>query len=317
LGKVGGNRNFGFGKQMAWAGGQALEDRYGDGRYATVAAHIERWGQFAAWARETAGIRDARDVTRETVAAYGEVLGEQVRQGMTSVAYAQNLLSTVNAVLEALRGDRTIRVSPSGLVGQRNHVRRSAPAGLDRGSVHQCAEPLRAAGHDRVAAVVELARDLGLRVREASLLDARGALRQAETRGAINVTEGTKGGRGRQGGRWVPVFDRAIGSLRRAAAAQGSGRNLVPDEKSWRQWNDYLHRVWAVAREQHRLGKLHDLRAAYACERYKQITGCPAPAVAGHRIADRRADRAVRETISRELGHARVDVAAAYVGSGR
>ena len=30
MGKVGGNRNFGYGKKMAWAGGQALRDRSSD-----------------------------------------------------------------------------------------------------------------------------------------------------------------------------------------------------------------------------------------------------------------------------------------------
>ena len=44
---------------MAWAGKNALADRYGEGRYATRAAHAERWQRFVAFARE-AGIRDAR-----------------------------------------------------------------------------------------------------------------------------------------------------------------------------------------------------------------------------------------------------------------
>ena len=92
MGSIGGNRNFGFGKQMAWAGAQAIGDSYGDGHYATVSAHTERWGQFADWAKATQGVRDARDVNVETVVAYGETLAEQVRQETTSVAYAQNLL---------------------------------------------------------------------------------------------------------------------------------------------------------------------------------------------------------------------------------
>ena len=137
MGNVGGNRNFGFGKQMAWAGAQALRDRYGDGHYATVAAHSERWGQFADWAKATQGVRDARNVSVETVIAYGEILAEQVRQETMSVAYAQNLLSSVNVVLEALRGDRTIRISPAGLVGERSHVRDTPPSGLDRTAVQQ------------------------------------------------------------------------------------------------------------------------------------------------------------------------------------
>ena len=64
MGKVGGERNFGYGKKMDWAGKNALADRYGDGHYATRAAHVERWGQFVSYAK-TEGIKDARAVTRE------------------------------------------------------------------------------------------------------------------------------------------------------------------------------------------------------------------------------------------------------------
>ena len=60
MSKVGGNRNFGYGKQMAWAGKQALKDRYGNGHYGTTASHAERWGQFVAWCRDEPDIRDAR-----------------------------------------------------------------------------------------------------------------------------------------------------------------------------------------------------------------------------------------------------------------
>ena len=99
------------------------------------------------------------------------------------------------------------------------------------------------------------------------MLDARASLRQAETRGEVNVTAGTKGGRGHHVERWVPVSERAMDSLRRAAAVQGTNRNLIPGNKTWRTWNDHLHHVWAAARAHHGLEKLHDLRAAYACER--------------------------------------------------
>ncbi len=59
----------------------------------------------------------------------------------------------------------------------------------------------------------------------------------------------------------------------------------------------------------------HDLRAAYACDRYQQLTGYAAPAVVGARLADRETDVSARKIISAELGHGRIDVVAAYVGS--
>jgi len=150
-----------------------------------VAAHIERWGQFAAWATEALGLRDARDIDAAVLAAYGQSLADKVRQAELSVSYAQNMLSTVNVVLEALRGDRVLRVSPAALVGRRAHVRTEPPLGLERSAVRQCGDRRRAAGHPRVAAIVELAREFGLREREASMLDCRAALRPTKARPGI------------------------------------------------------------------------------------------------------------------------------------
>lgn len=46
MSKVGGGRNFGYGKRLAWAGKNALNDRYGSGHYGTVASHLQRWNLF-------------------------------------------------------------------------------------------------------------------------------------------------------------------------------------------------------------------------------------------------------------------------------
>jgi hypothetical protein len=314
--KVGGHRNFGYGKQMEWAGRQALRDRYGNGHYGTVAGHAERWRQFAAWCRDDRNIRDARAVDADIVQTYGNSLGDKVAAGM-SPAYAQNLLSSVNVVLQAMRGDRQIRVAPADFVGQRSRTRTDPPAGLDRKGVRQCADHLRMNGHERIAALVEVARALGLRLREASLLNARVALGQVKKHGAVNITAGTKGGRGHRVDRWVPVSGAAIGCLVRAAKAQGQARNLIPPDLSWRQWNSKVHHVWASVRDDYGLKKIHDLRAAYACERYQQLTGSAAPVVAGRLCADRSTDRAARQTIAQELGHGRIDVVSAYIGGTR
>ncbi len=234
-----------------------------------------------------------------------------------SRAYAQNLLSSVNVVLQAMRDDRQVRVAPVDCVGQRSRTRINPPAGLDRKAVRQCADQLRQNGRERIAAIAEISRALGLRLKEASLLNARVALDQAKERGAVNITAGTKGGRGHRVDRWVPVPSRAIGCLVQAAKAQGDGRNLIPPDLSWRQWNTKVHHVWASVRDDHGLKKIHDLRAAYACDRYRQLTGSVAPAIADRLCTDRSNDRAARQTIAQELGHARIDVVSAYIGGAR
>ena len=314
MGKVGGARNFGYGKKMDWAGKNALADRYGDGHYATRAAHIERWGQFVSYAKGE-GIKDARAVTREMIRTYGTYLAGQVSSGKMAVAYAQNLLSSVNVVLETLRGDRQLRISPAALVGERRHVRGSAPAGLDRKPVSSAAAALRECNQVGVASVVELARDLGLRFREASLLDGRTALAQARALGRVNITAGTKGGRGREVDRWVPASEQALQSLERAVVLQDKSRNLIPPKMNYRQWRDQAYAAWRSTSTQYGLSGFHDLRAAYACDRYAQLTGCLPPAVTGCRQASKTADRSARQVLSQELGHGRINVISSYVGS--
>jgi hypothetical protein len=314
--KAGGHRNFGYGKQMTWAGKQALNDQYGNGHYGTVTGHAERWRRFVLWCRDEHGIRDAQLINREVVQDYGKSLREKVTAGM-SPAYAQNLMSSVNVVLQAMRGDRQIRVAPVKFVGQRSRARTDPPAGLDRRTVRQCADQLRQNGHERIAAMMEVARALGLRFKEASLLNARVALGQVKKHGAVNITAGTKGGRGHRVDRWVPVSGVAIGCLMRAAKAQGQDRNLIPTNLSWGQWYSHVHHIWAAVRDDYGLKKIHDLRAAYACERYRQLTGSAAPVIAGRLSADRSTDRAARQTIAQELGHARIEVVSTYIGGVR
>jgi len=315
MGRVGGGRNFGYGKQMAWAGKNALSDRYGDGHYGTQASHGERWNQFTAYAKEE-GIRDLRQVDIALVTAYGESLREQVATEVMAVSYAQNLLSSVNVILETMRGDSLLRVSPAELVGERNNVRQAAPVGLARARLQQAVSNLHHRGEPRVATIAELARELGLRFREASLLDSRSALQQAEKQGIVNITAGTKGGRGQLVDRWVPVSPQAVVVLQRAAELQGNGRNLTPDGSRYSQWRDHAYHAWSKVAPDAELKGFHDLRAAYACERYAQLTGHPAPVVAGERETAKGEGQKARAVISAELGHGRVDVVA-YLGSGR
>lgn len=126
MGNVGGKRNYGCGKQLAWAGQQALLDRYGSGHYATRAAHAERWLKFAHYLKEQ-GVHNARQINQTILERYAQTLKQAVNNKTLSVAYAQNLLSTVNVVLATLRKDRALSISPRQYVGERCHVRQNAP----------------------------------------------------------------------------------------------------------------------------------------------------------------------------------------------
>lgn len=313
--KLGGNRNYGHGKQLGYAGHRALEDLY-QGHYSTVAAHSNRWRMVAEWCREQ-GIRDTREISRDVLHIYAEDLADLVEQDEMAVAYAQNLLSTCNVVLSALRGDRSVRIAPAAAVGRRTAIRTTPPAGLAWGLVLAAAGALHEHGHDRAATVMLLARHFGLRMREASRLDLQGAHAQALKSGCITITEGTKGGRGRERRRLIPVSGAAASWLETVQHQQGHATNIIPPAMRWIDFCRHLHAVAVPVFHQHSLIGFHDLRAGYACDRYAALAGLPAPCVAGHRQADKDTDQAARLVIAEELGHGRVDVVGAYVGSSR
>ncbi|PBQ07914.1 integrase, partial [Pseudomonas syringae] len=97
-------RNFGFGRQLSYAGPQALKDLFGDGHFATVKAHSDRWQAFVNWCRSEDGPRlnDARQIDREILMRYAVHVREQVDQGNVGIATAQNRLSSVNRTMAAL-----------------------------------------------------------------------------------------------------------------------------------------------------------------------------------------------------------------------
>jgi integrase len=280
--------------------------------YSTAATVGERWAQFVQWAREEEGINKMEQIDREMVERYGHELAERVENGEMSPAYAQNLVSAVNSVMSIATGGSWASVSPTKDCGiaERSHVREDAPGALDRAVYERALDAVRSELGERAGAIVELCREFGLRSKEASLLDAKSALREAETRGVVTISAGTKGGRDRE----VPiVHDRQIAALERAAEAQGRDHSMIPSDQSWREWREGTLRDVREIVKAETGGGLHDLRSSYACERYEALTGHAAP-VAGGVIEDRQADREVREIISAELGHGRIDVVAEYIG---
>lgn len=42
-------RNFGYGRQLSYAGPQAVRDLFGGGHYGTVKAHSDHWQAFVRW----------------------------------------------------------------------------------------------------------------------------------------------------------------------------------------------------------------------------------------------------------------------------
>jgi len=317
MSKVGGGRNFGYGKRLAWAGKNALQDRYGPGHFGTVASHLHRWNLFVSFLKTECGVKDARDITIDLVDRYGSQLKQQVDTGSKKVAYAQNLLSTVNVVLTALRGDNHLAVSPSTLVGERTVVREYSPRTVDYSQLNHALKALESKNERPVLLVASLCRELGLRFREASLLNVHTALKQSRTGGRTNISEGTKGGRGKHADRWVSVSPQAQALLQQACGEAGPNKNLIPEQHNYVQWRNHAYAQWRLATDKTGIRGFHDLRAAYACERYQQITGRPAPVMSDGRTATKAQDHHARTIIALELGHNRINVVSAYVGSAK
>jgi hypothetical protein len=314
-------RNFGYGRQLSYAGPQALRDLFGSGHYGTVKAHCDRWQAFVRWyqSEDGPGFNDARQIDRQALLDYARHLRQQVEQGELAIATAQNRLSSVNRTMAALRGDQYVKVpSPSKALGmRRNSVRCSVPQGQDREHVKRIVDVLCEHQMPRAAAIAQLARATGMRLRETILADLPRLKREAEQFGKINIQNGTKGGRsGASAPRWITVDDHIRDALRFAEKiSPDDSRNLLaPNER----YLDFLQGIVGPARDilhQHNLKGFHELRAAYACERYEQITHHPAPINGGHCYQlNRHLDQEARVQISYELGHGRIGVVSAYIG---
>ena len=121
----------------------------------------------------------------------------------------------------------------------------------------------------------------------------------------------TKGGRERN----VPIrTEQQREVLNRAHRLAGRG-SLIPSNRNYVQ----QMRVYEGNTRRAGLHHMHGLRHAYAQVRYKELTGWLCAAASGPLAEEltpeqRERDRAIRLTISRELGHEREAVVGAYLG---
>jgi integrase len=120
----------------------------------------------------------------------------------------------------------------------------------------------------------------------------------------------TKGGRERT----IPIRTEAQRDvLNRARRLAGFG-SLIPSHRNYVQ----QLRIYEGNTLRAGLSNMHGLRHAYAQNRYEELTGWQAPAAGGPKAKTltpekRETDRQARLTISRELGHEREQITAAYL----
>jgi len=139
----------------------------------------------------------------------------------------------------------------------------------------------------RAAAIVLLARATGMRLRKTILADLPRLSREANDLGRINIQDGTKGGRvGPSAPRWIAIDEHVRDALKFSAQVSPvSSSNLIAPHESYLNFLQVVFRPARDTLHAHNLKGLHELRAAYACERYEGITQYHAPINGGGVIA--------------------------------
>lgn len=318
--KVESKHNYGWGRSPKFAVKQAFQDYY-RGSKETIDTRVTKFNDFLKFSRAQGLGKDISKYPANHLKDYAADVARRFHNGdmtgkthVEKASYAHNLISNVNMAYKAMTG-KNPGLSPKDELGiSRSNIRETVPTGLDANQVKSVSDQL-ATDYPRTAATIAIERNLGLRAREAALMNCKVALREAEKHGYVNVTEGTKGGRGNHIDRHVPVTKpEQLEALRQAAAVQGNARNLIEPGKTW--ISHYEHNRYVLNQYQGEIDKQHDLRAAYACQRYEELTGCKAPVCreAEDPKPGREADRNARMTISKELGHNRIDVTNSYLG---
>jgi hypothetical protein len=184
--------NYGLGnKDMARAGHNALLRENSGRSFSGLDTVSRRWQQFCEWANGK-GIKRMEKIVKDDVIRYGTELADKVKAGEMEESTAQNYVSAVNTVMAIARGDRAVSVSPTADCGI---GRRTGIATVNRAVGEAEHGELKERLPERLGALLDLQRHLGLRFKESALLDARRALKQASKERRVEVVDGTKGDR--------------------------------------------------------------------------------------------------------------------------
>lgn len=269
-------RNYGYGRSLKYAAKQALKVFIGN-RFSTIASNFHRFNLFADFCKKH-NTNNAIYITQELFYNYALFVQERTFIGDISTHYAHNLISSVNVVMHAFRCDKQIWLSPRELFGPRCHIRKVAP-NMSLISVKSACKKVRIEAGDNIALLIWLARLLGLRLREAILIDAKKALRQAKKNGFVDIRRGTKGGRGKKIERLIGSNNRIVFALELAVISQDKRKSFIPDDEKLITFYRRIHRVALPILKKFNINKIHDLRAAFACDEYENEFGIEAPVI--------------------------------------
>ena len=316
-------RNFGLrSRNINLAAKNALTEK--GSSYSSIATNGDRFRIFAKWLSDTHKIRDLRWINKSHIEEYGGYISEKVLSGSLAVSTGQNYLSAVNSVLQTARADHKMDINPVKFTGKRTAVCTVSKATTEEEYQRFKYHLSNTEFGRRQIACTELTEHLGLRIKEASLLNTKAAISEARKDGRITVRTGTKGGRKRI----IPITtEKQILALSNAAKLQSKARSIIPPDMNWKQWKEKLYK----SAEKYGLSGFHGGRHLYCQNRYYCFTGVHPPVVAGIKhglphikhisqqlnislLEARKIDRKTRSQIAAELGHGRIDVTNVYLG---
>ncbi|WKJ88548.1 integrase domain-containing protein [Methylomonas montana] len=310
-------RNLGLGSRNLTRAGKTCAHQSGKA-FATRGTLAERWSVFAKWLEQTQGGKRMEDINRDHVMAYGQALKARVERDELKASTAQLYVSAVNSIMTSATQGEWQTVSPTRDCGipKRRYIPETSKAmpQAQHDQLQACIDD------ERIVALLNLQRTLGLRFKESALLDAQKALGQAHRENRITVFSGTKGGKRRH----VLVSTEAMAALETAASLQ-DGRLMIPANLRYVDFRDHCYR-----QAQQLQFQFHGQRHNYAQQRYQALTGVPAPintdiaksawpaymAMQLHidESTAEKLDQRARRILSQELGHERLEVVCVYIG---
>lgn len=288
----------------------------GDNSNNSVKSALKKFCEFI----KTYGVKDLRNITRDHVLLYAEQLIYYYEIGRYKPSTIQNYLSRVNVALQYASRSEKLHVDPCREAGM---PRKSGIAAYDHSTSiynHNMAKLL---VDERLGVILDLQRFLGLRFKEACLINAIKTYYHAINTNLICIELGTKGGKSRK---FLISNEIQLSVLYRASIIQGEHYSLIPEEFLWVQFQRLCYR------------NISDIdilfngeRHCYANDRYQQLMGVKSPVRSkikhgerhheyiakklGISLSDaRERDMNARLIISNELGHERINITNSYLG---
>lgn len=296
---------------------RAVHNRYQNKSKATIDKHLvnsKHLRQFL----HSQDITDIMNMSGEQYLVFCQGITEDVKKGVKKIKTGQQIISSCNQVLIAVRGDKKRWQSPSKTVGKRSDIRKTKPKTLNKRNLQRALAELNRRGHDLDVLLIECIIKTGMRIKEACLQNYRDRLSEILKFGKLNITQGSKGGRAKHIDRWIDADNELTLIIKLLSRHQYKHGSIIPPNYKSHLFINAFRNRWNRVSKKYDAGPIKDLRAAYACERYQQLTGKTAPIArskACRSRASKEDDVNARLIIAHELGHSRINITNTYIGS--